>query len=93
MSDRPGPKTDPITENERTAEEWAAELARLTYRQALQVARERATREYLVALMRRFEGNVTHAAVHAGLVRESMHRLLRRHGLRSEDFKPGRDQP
>lgn len=93
MSDRPGPQTVPITENGWTAEEREAQLARLTYRQALQLARERATREYLQALMRRFEGNVTRAAVHAGLVRESIHRLLRRHGLRSEDFKPCRDRP
>lgn len=32
-------------------------------------------------------GNVTHAAEHAGMERESLHRLLRRYGLHSEDFK------
>ena len=46
------------------------------------------TRDYLAALMREFEGNVTRAAERAAIERESLHRLLRRHGVRSDDFKP-----
>ncbi|WP_242360649.1 sigma-54 dependent transcriptional regulator [Anaeromyxobacter sp. SG17] len=65
----------------------AGALAALPYRDAVAGARERVTREYLVALLREFEGNVTRAAERAGLERESLHRLLRKHGLRSEDFK------
>ena len=53
----------------------------------LDEARDRASREYLVALLAEFGGNVTRAAERAGLERESLHRLLRRHGIRSEDFK------
>jgi two-component system, NtrC family, response regulator HydG len=30
---------------------------------------------------------VTHAAERAGMERESLHRLLRRYGVRSDDFK------
>jgi two-component system response regulator HydG len=60
----------------------------LTYRDMLETARERATRDYLVALMKDVGGNVTQAAERAGIERESMHRLLKRHGVRSDDFKP-----
>jgi two-component system response regulator AtoC len=63
-------------------------LEELSYRDMLDHARDRATREYLVALLRRLDGNVTQAADHAGLERESLHRLLKRHGVKSEDFKP-----
>jgi two-component system response regulator HydG len=37
--------------------------------------------------MREFGGNVTEAAPRAGMERESLHRLLKRYGVRSEDFK------
>jgi two-component system, NtrC family, response regulator AtoC len=63
------------------------DLAALPYREAVAGARDRVTREYLVALLTEFGGNVTRAAERAGMERESLHRLLRRHGLRSEDFK------
>jgi two-component system response regulator AtoC len=62
-------------------------LASLPYRDALAEARDRVTRDYLVALLTEFGGNVTRAAERAGMERESLHRLLRRHGLRSDDFK------
>jgi len=65
----------------------AAALAAMPYKDAVAGARERVSREYLVALMTEFEGNVTRAAERAGVERESLHRLLRKHGLRSEDFK------
>lgn len=63
-------------------------LEGLTYREMLETARDRATREYLVVLMKELGGNVTQAAERAGIERESMHRLLKKHGVRSEDFKP-----
>jgi DNA-binding NtrC family response regulator len=62
-------------------------LEQLTYREMLEVAKDRATRDYLVALLKDVQGNVTHAADRADVERESMHRLLKRFGLRSEDFK------
>lgn len=89
-----GPK---ITPTALVAEvRQAAEIAQaikgnveaLSYREMLESARERITRDYLIALMRDVSGNVTQAAERAGIERESMHRLLKRHGVRSDDFKP-----
>jgi two-component system response regulator HydG len=59
----------------------------LGYREAVDLARDRASREYLIALMRELGGNVTEAARRAGVERESMHRLLKKYGVRSDDFK------
>jgi two-component system response regulator AtoC len=67
----------------------AAGLAALPYKDAVAGARDRVSREYLVALMQEFGGNVTRAAERAGVERESLHRLLRKYGLRSDDFKAG----
>ena len=64
-------------------------LAALPYREVLEQAQDRVSREYLVALLSEFQGNVTRAAARAGVERESLHRLLKKHGLRSDDFKPG----
>jgi len=38
-------------------------------------------------LLRELDGNVTRAAERAGMARESLHRLLKRYGVRSDDFK------
>lgn len=57
------------------------------FREAMVAARERASREYLVSLMRDFQGNVTRAAKQAGLTREGLHRLLKKYGVRSDDFR------
>ncbi len=62
----------------------------MEFRRAVEEARDRASREYLVKLLRSFHGNVTNAAKRAGMTRESLHRVLRRYGVRSEQFKgPG----
>jgi DNA-binding NtrC family response regulator len=62
-------------------------LAKMPYREAVDLARDRVSRDYLAVLMREHEGNVTHAAQRAGMERESLHRLLKRYGIRSDDFK------
>jgi DNA-binding NtrC family response regulator len=69
----------------------SAHLTRLSYAEAVDLARDRASREYLIALMREFEGSVARAAERAGVERESLHRLLKRYGLRSTEFKTERD--
>jgi DNA-binding NtrC family response regulator len=65
----------------------------LTYHEAVQLAIDRASRDYLGALMREFKGNVTKAAERAGMERESLHRLLKRYGMRSEMFKESESAP
>ena len=66
-----------------------AQLVSLSYKAAVNLARDRISREYLEALLQTFHGNVTHAAERAGLERESLHRLLKRYGLRAESFREG----
>jgi two-component system response regulator AtoC len=65
-----------------------AALTTLPFREAVDEVRDRASREYLVALLREVGGNVTKAAERAGMERESLHRLLKRYGLRSDDYRP-----
>jgi len=62
-------------------------LEQLSYREMLGISRDRATRDYLVAVLKDVGGSVTQAAERAGVERESMHRLLKRFGIRSDDFK------
>ena len=58
-----------------------AYLAALSYDEYIDVARARATRDYLLALLLRHRGVVMEAARAAGLLRETMHRLIRRHDI------------
>src|SRR5262245_36246442 len=76
-------------ERARAADARAAEerLVSFSYREALADARDRGTREYLSALLKAFDGNVSRAAERAGLERESLHRLLRRYGIVAEDYR------
>jgi DNA-binding NtrC family response regulator len=62
-------------------------LIHMPYREAVDLARDRVSRDYLVALLKEFGGHVTHAAARAGMERESLHRLLKRYGVKADDFK------
>jgi DNA-binding NtrC family response regulator len=46
-------------------------------------------REQLVEILTTTGGNVSRAAVVAGVERQSLHRLLKRYGLRAQDYRPG----
>lgn len=70
-----------------TPQAASSSLASLPYREALASERDRTTREYLVALLTDMQGNVTLAAERAGLERESFHRLMKRHGIRADDYR------
>lgn len=67
----------------------APPLANMSYRHAVQWARARGLRQYLEALLARFDGNVTHAAAQAEIERESLHRLMRKAGIKADDFRVG----
>jgi DNA-binding NtrC family response regulator len=62
-------------------------LLDLPYKEAMDLAAQHATREYLTGLLARTGGKVTQAANLAGIERESFHRLMRRCGLRAQDFR------
>ena len=62
-------------------------IGALPYRAYIDLTIEQASRSYLEALLAAAEGNVTRAAQRAGMQRESMHRLLKRYGVRSERTK------
>lgn len=62
-------------------------LVKLPYRDAIDGSRDRTSVDYLTALMRELRGNVTRAAERAGMERESLHRLLKRYNIRSDDYK------
>jgi DNA-binding NtrC family response regulator len=62
-------------------------LVKMPYREVVDLARDRVSRDYLVALLKEFKGHVTHAAERAGMERESLHRLLKRYGIKADDFK------
>ncbi len=47
-------------------------------------------REYLAGLLARHGGNVTAAATQAGMLRSALQRLLRKHEIRSSEFRRGR---
>jgi DNA-binding NtrC family response regulator len=64
----------------------------LGFHRAVEEARDRASRAYLVDLMRVYRGNVTHAATQAGMTRESLHRVLRRYGVRPEPHRGASDE-
>ena len=59
-----------------------------TYRAARDRAADIAGRDFLVLLMRRWNGNVTRAATDAGMERESLHRALNLHGVDAARFRP-----
>lgn len=49
--------------------------------------RQTAERDYFAQLLHTHSGNVTQAAKQAGLSRQGLHRLLRKHGLSPADFR------
>jgi len=70
---------------------WGDEVAAgtLGYREALERSQGHASALYLTALIAHHRGNVSRAAEQAGLARESLHRLLRRHGIEPGRYRPG----
>jgi len=62
-------------------------VAALPYRDAMERMSVTFQRQYLVEVLKRAGGNVTHAAEHAGIERESFHRLLRKCHVNADDIR------
>lgn len=58
-----------------------------TYRAAVERGADLAGRDYLLQLLRSSSGNVTRAAMEAGVERETLHRLLKKHGIDPARFR------
>lgn len=57
------------------------------FRDAKREVVDRFERDYLRDLLDAHAGNVTEAAAHAGMMRSALQRLLRKHGVRSSEFR------
>jgi len=62
-------------------------LAGLPHKDAIELVKAQGERRYLDALLQRHAGNVSEAAKSAKLERESLHRLLKKHGISARDFR------
>jgi DNA-binding NtrC family response regulator len=60
----------------------------VNFRQAKEQVIQGFEREYLQQCLRLTRGNVSAAAVHAGMPRSAFHRLMKKQGLLSDDFRP-----
>lgn len=47
-----------------------------------------AERDYLISLLRKNSGNVSQSAVDAGMSRQGLHKLLKKHGVDASDYRP-----
>ncbi len=77
----------PAAGDDRGAAGEGSEVFSKGYRDAVEEARDRASRAYLVDLMRHFQGNVTNAAERAGMTRESLYRILKKYDVRCESYR------
>jgi two-component system response regulator HydG len=49
---------------------------------------EDAERVYLMSLLEKNSGNVSQSAVQAGMSRQGLHKLLKKHGVDARDYRP-----
>jgi DNA-binding NtrC family response regulator len=59
----------------------------LGFRETMQEVHDRAASAYLVRLLKESAGKVARAARQAGLERESLHRLLKKHDIRAAEYR------
>lgn len=64
----------------------------LKYNEAKEKVVESFSRAYISRALEKSLGNVTVAAQHSGLERQALQRLMRRYGIRSEDFRGHRNE-
>jgi DNA-binding NtrC family response regulator len=63
------------------------EIYGMDYKEAKEEVLHRFHAEYLGELLRRNNGNVTHSARECGLERQALQQILRRYGIKSQDFR------
>ena len=62
-------------------------IADLPYREAMDIATSNIQEQYIRGLLKKFHGNVTQAAQHAGIERRSLHRLMSKYDIQSDEFR------
>jgi DNA-binding NtrC family response regulator len=72
-----------------TAPQADSGLQQLPYRQAKEDALRRFNSEYLRNLLEATRGNVSQAAQNCGMERQGLQQIMRRYGIRAEDFRRG----
>jgi DNA-binding NtrC family response regulator len=89
---RPSDLPDRIREAERHPghDPGGPGLSRRPFREVKREIVEAFERSYLGELLERHGGNVTAASQQAGMLRSALQRLLRKHGLKSAEFRAGR---
>jgi DNA-binding NtrC family response regulator len=80
--------SDSLPDN-REQSDFQSHLDPLPYKEAKEQVLTRFNLTYLAAVLGRFQGNVTHAARMCGLERQSFQQLLRRYGIRAEEYRAG----
>ena len=70
-----------------TANQAAQPDAALSYKEAKEQALTRFNHRYISRLLTAHKGNVSRAAVDCGLERQSLQQIMRRYGIRSEEFR------
>jgi len=76
-----------IDEGQSSESPEVSVMAGLPYREAMDRMGLDCQRRYLTEVLKRCDGNVPRAAEHAGIERESFHRLMRKCGVTSDDVK------
>jgi len=77
----------PLSPHEAESEPRMAPLSEMTYEEAMDKMSENCRRQYLVEVLKQYGGNVTKAAEHAGIERESFHRLMRKCDIDSDEIR------
>ncbi len=77
----------PVYENP-CSDDVLEKLFNIDYKTAKSKLIEKFTREYIGNLLKKTNGNVTHAARLAGMERQALQQLMRRYGITPSEFKP-----
>ena len=63
------------------------DVSRLSFKEAREKMIRMFHNQYIQALLRQTEGNISRAAEKAGIQRQYLHRLMKEAGIEAEDFK------